>query len=551
MSLFIYSSLFSQGVAINNTNIPPVTSSMLDVSATDKGVLIPRLALTQTTLSNPITSPATSLLVYNTASINDVTPGYYYWNGSIWIRFANGNGGVNCNTTNYIIKSDGFNGTCSQIFDNGTNVGIATTTPQGKLHISNAYNVTGASARPNHIFLEEPNNSNLKGYIGLNLNTAAGANLEYLGIEAVEDGIHWANIILAEQGGNVGIGTSLPSTKLEVNGSIYANNGGVRSSISNTWANHDIFVAAIDNHPAFVGLRARGTIAIPSYPLSNDVLLTLTGRDIIDGYNGYGGNLNAFGGASIDFRAVENFSGTNKGTAIIFNTTTLGSNVQTEKMRILDNGKIGIGTTTPQAKVEIVTDNNSEFLRINKGSGNFQIMYGDNLGGVSNAAGVVYFECGGDETYVMGGHTVPDGNVGRDLGSYPSHIWQNLYVNDIWFNYAGDWMSNILYSDRRFKKNIEPINNALSDVMKLQAIKYDWRKDEFPNNHFDNKRHIGFIAQDIEKIYPEIVNTNDEGYKSLDYSKLTPVLVKAVQELKLEIDKLKRENEELRKLIVK
>ncbi len=414
MSLFIYSSLFSQGVAINNTNTPPVTSSMLDVSATNKGVLIPRLALTQTTLSNPITSPATSLLVYNTASINDVTPGYYYWNGSIWIRFANGNGGVNCNTTNYIIKSDGFNGTCSQIFDNGTNVGIATTTPQGKLHISNAYNVTGASARPNHIFLEEPNNSNLKGYIGLNLNTAAGANLEYLGIEAVEDGVHWANIILAEQGGNV-----------------------------------------------------------------------------------------------------------------------------------------GIGTPTPQAKVEIVSDNNTEFLRMNKGSGNFQIMYGDNLGGVSNATGVVYFECGGDETYVMGGHTVPDGNVGRDLGSYPSHIWQNLYVNDIWFHYSNDWMSNILYSDRRFKKNIEPINNALSDIMKLQAIKYDWRKDEFPNNHFDNKRHIGFIAQDIEKIYPEIVNTNDEGYKSLDYSKLTPVLVKAVQELKLEIDKLKEENEELRKLIVK
>ncbi len=401
--------LYAQGIGINATGAAPDTSAVLDVSSTTKGVLIPRVALTGTTDATTIPLPAISLLVYNTASASDVTPGYYYWNGSKWVRFVSGNGDITCNTTNFILKSDGNNGVCSQIFDNGTNVGIGTTSPQGKLHISNAYDVTGASARPNHIFLEEPNNSNLKGYIGLNLNTAAGANFEYLGIEAVEDGVHWANIILAEQGGNVGIGTAIP-----------------------------------------------------------------------------------------------------------------------------------------QAKVEIVSDNNSEFLRMNKGSGNFHILYGDNLAGVNNANGVVYFECAGSETYVMGGHTVPDGNLTRDLGS-SSHIWQNLYVNDIWFNYANDWMSNILYSDRRFKKNIEPINNVLSDVMKLQAIKYDWRKDEFPDKHFDDRRHIGFIAQDVELIYPEIVNTNNEGYKSLDYSKLTPILVKAIQEQQKEMDeyKLKIKNLEL------
>src|SRR5690606_7138919 len=53
---------------------------------TDKGLLIPRVALTNTSLASPITSPATSLLVYNTATTGDVTPGYYYWNGSKWMR---------------------------------------------------------------------------------------------------------------------------------------------------------------------------------------------------------------------------------------------------------------------------------------------------------------------------------------------------------------------------------------------------------------------------------------------------------------------------------
>ncbi|MBI2966931.1 MAG: hypothetical protein HYY40_03845 [Bacteroidetes bacterium] len=60
------------------------------MSFADKGVLIPRIALTQTSSAAPVTSPATSLLVYNTDSVNDVTPGYYYWDGSKWLRLLNG-----------------------------------------------------------------------------------------------------------------------------------------------------------------------------------------------------------------------------------------------------------------------------------------------------------------------------------------------------------------------------------------------------------------------------------------------------------------------------
>ncbi len=82
---------FAQNVGINGTAATPDPSAMLDVDATDRGMLVPRVALTSILLATPITSPLTSLLVYNTAtagaSPNNVIPGYYYWDGTKWQRF--------------------------------------------------------------------------------------------------------------------------------------------------------------------------------------------------------------------------------------------------------------------------------------------------------------------------------------------------------------------------------------------------------------------------------------------------------------------------------
>jgi hypothetical protein len=85
---------YSQNVGINTTGTAPDASAGLDVAFTDKGVLIPRVALTATNSASPITSPTTSLLVYNSAtagtSPNNVYPGYYFWDGTIWERFTTG-----------------------------------------------------------------------------------------------------------------------------------------------------------------------------------------------------------------------------------------------------------------------------------------------------------------------------------------------------------------------------------------------------------------------------------------------------------------------------
>lgn len=84
----------AQNVGINATGAAPTASAGLDVDFTNKGVLVPRVALTATNSASPVASPATSLLVYNTATAGSgataVTPGYYYWSGSAWVRFSTG-----------------------------------------------------------------------------------------------------------------------------------------------------------------------------------------------------------------------------------------------------------------------------------------------------------------------------------------------------------------------------------------------------------------------------------------------------------------------------
>ncbi|WP_419801414.1 tail fiber domain-containing protein [Mucilaginibacter sp.] len=86
---------FSQNVGISSSSsFTPDASAGLDVSYTNKGLLMPRVALTATNAAGPITSPAISLLVYNTAtagtSPNNVVPGYYYWNGTAWTALSTG-----------------------------------------------------------------------------------------------------------------------------------------------------------------------------------------------------------------------------------------------------------------------------------------------------------------------------------------------------------------------------------------------------------------------------------------------------------------------------
>jgi len=86
-------------------------------------------------------------------------------------------------------------------------------------------------------------------------------------------------------------------------------------------------------------------------------------------------------------------------------------------------------------------------------------------------------------------------------------------------------------SDVRYKENIAEIDNALDAILGLRGVSYEYRRDEFKTLNFPDGRHLGFIAQEIEKILPEVVNTDENGYKSVTYANVVPVLVEAVKTL--------------------
>lgn len=91
-------------------------------------------------------------------------------------------------------------------------------------------------------------------------------------------------------------------------------------------------------------------------------------------------------------------------------------------------------------------------------------------------------------------------------------------------------------SDRRYKQNISPIVSALEKVSKLQGVTFTWNRKDYPSRFFCEGPQIGLIAQDVETVIPEVVLTDNEGFKSVAYDKLTAVLVEAVKEMKVKMN---------------
>jgi len=91
--------------------------------------------------------------------------------------------------------------------------------------------------------------------------------------------------------------------------------------------------------------------------------------------------------------------------------------------------------------------------------------------------------------------------------------------------------SMVTYSDETLKTNIQPLESALETVNKLQGVSYDWKSD--------GSHDLGFIAQEVNKVVPQIVYGKGDGDLGLDYSKLTSILVEAVKEQQAQINDLK------------
>lgn len=347
------------------------------------------------------------------------------------------------------------------------------------------------------------------------------------------------------QGGNVGIGTVSPGAKLHVvqyNIEPITRSGwDVESSVEGaglTLKSHVGAGAEGGGEPRLELLRTRGSAASPTASLNGDAL----GAIIFDGY--VPGNLYAHT-ALIQSRATQDTSSTGSGGDLRFFTVPNGVNGTTgaggppfgttgiddfERMRIDQNGNVGIGTTNPVSKFTVVGSNPSIYT--------VGFFVGANPGGTT----ITFSNPGTIEPPGIG--SVDDnltlwtnrtekvritlaGNVGigRTNPAYKLDVAGGV-------NASGGYTQ---VSDRRLKENIAPLENALQKVSALEGVSFSWKPGTFKAGQND----IGLIAQDVESVVPEVVVTGSDGFKSIDYSRLVPLLINAIHEQQQEIDALK------------
>ena len=197
---------------------------------------------------------------------------------------------------------------------------------------------------------------------------------------------------------------------------------------------------------------------------------------------------------------------------LVLNPTTSGTRQEETEINI----KPAPITTTPAAAqtwvIDQVSNNNNPRLRI------FPSISGEDYGITIKDGGFV-------------GIGVPSPSV-------------KLQVN-------GDIIANSIAgsSDLRFKTNIHTVENALDKVKSLRGVYFNWNQKSFPNKDFSDKTELGFIAQEVEKVLPEVVSKDKtpEEYRSVKYDKVVALLVEAIKEQQKQIDSLKSQVKKLKR----
>ena len=130
-----------------------------------------------------------------------------------------------------------------------------------------------------------------------------------------------------------------------------------------------------------------------------------------------------------------------------------------------------------------------------------------------------------------------DTRVSRLDSSVSSLASQLSYVGAIARN--ADMYSHSHYSDARLKKDVSPIQDALGNLMSVHGVRFEWRQDtdiELPTTP-----QLGFLAQELEPVFPELVERDSSGFLHVDYAGLTPVLVEAIRQQQAEISELQEQ----------
>ena len=353
-------------------------------------------------------------------------------------------------------------------------------------------------------------------------------------------------------------------------GGYWGSLGGVKDIDGDTYitaqedSNDDDILRFINDGNTNMIIDASGRVGIGTDvtkgQLDASASLHVFGNSRIEGSLSLGTKYPEGGNNATDFAKIYMDTGDNT-TDLVIETSNDDIRFKTgnnERMIILGNGNIGVGTTDPSATFHVLGDSRIEgslFLGTKYPEGyndesDFAKIYMDTDDNTTDLVIETSNESNDDIRFKTGNYErmiiLGNGKVG--IGSTTPD--RNLYVTGNFYATttieAGTGMYAQTFnasSDIRLKNNVESIENPLSKISKIQGVKYVLNSDD------TNKKQIGFIAQDIEKIIPEVVYTDnsEEAYKSISYGNLTALLVEGIKELQKEVNSLREEIKFLKK----
>jgi hypothetical protein len=441
-------------------------------------------------------------------------------------------------TTNYLPKFTGASSLGnSLIFDNGTNVGIGTTSPSAKLSLYDTSDVY--------------------------LNISRGSSFVNLGVDATGTFYNTSSIhrFLTASGsteamritssGNVGIGTTSPSERLDVIGNIKigAGNRLMFSSTAYITPENNVSGAEIATG-GILTIKTGGTTERVRVDGSGNVGIGTTspiGKFDVRG-NIFIANTDLSIGSAGSFLQIDQLASSGN-TASQIRAFSNGGNATNNLLLQTGGGNVGIGTTSPGANLEVAVPNSlgsfSRF-RLNSPYYNYWDLLNDsNLSFIRGTTEYMRITSNGDvcvgttsansrfNVTSPFGNTVTFNNTSgsgsasflvlQASGNAIGSITRNGLANSVLYNTTSDYR---LKEDFKNFKGLDLINN-------INVYNFKWKGV--------NQREYGVIAHELKEVIPNLVTgeKDAESMQQVDYSKLVPILVQAIQELKQEIEILK------------
>ena len=273
---------------------------------------------------------------------------------------------------------------------------------------------------------------------------------------------------------------------------------------------------------AYVDAKTNGTSAGSFTTLAASGATTLSSTLGVTG-------VATFAAGTVSAPAITTTGDTNTGIFFPAADTIAFTEGGAEAMRIDNAGRVGIGTTTPDNPLTVVASSTTGSTCISTSSGSIgstggQIVMTNTYAGTPNGSKSLRVNNAGELEIIN--------------SDYSATIF--TFTNGgAAFNTTGTWGT---ISDARVKENVETARNYLSDLCRLRVVKYSLKSEK---SQVSTK--LGFVAQEVEQVFPNMVEESLDTFgdlgniKQIKLSVLTPMLVKAIQELKSELDSVKAE----------